>query len=1299
MNRTRSCFPLRICHADAADSADESDVSGGCRNRGGGCHWLVCHCAVMPIRSPVRASALVTLFAVLFGSTAAHSQQVATPTLSLSSGTYDAGQQVIISDATDGATIYYTTDGTAPTTSSQHSLSPLTLALSETATHETIRAMASASGYTNSSNAGAVYSISTGIVLPPAGTIDTIAGPGNFSLSSNTGLCTTGGLAVNATIGYPQGVALDSNRDVYIADPYCSVVYKVTASTGVISILAGTLNYNEGGWPTGDGGPATSANLNWPSGVAVDSSGNVYIADAGDDVIREVSAATGIINIEAGNYLGGYSGDGGAAASATLNTPQGVAVDPSGNVYIADSGNARVRVVCSASAFACAGKTLGDIYTVAEPGAMSAIAVDNLGNIYTSGNDVINEISPAGLISTVAGVLNSAGFGGDGGPATSALMDYPEGVAVDTNGNVYISDYGNCRVREVTFPNGGGNPGIINTIAGGDDTGYDGCQYNGDYIPATSAGIFYPFGIAVDASGNVYVADWQNFRVRAIGSAMTTPTINWPTPASIAYGTALSVTQLNASASVSGTQLSGQFVYSPPAGTVLYGGTQMLSVTFTPDNTAQYTTVQASVPIYVNPGSGPSDIGTITLTVNGSSGPTVYTTSYQAGSTASSIAAGLASGLSCQSGQICPSPISVVPVDNNLYLQATSSGADTNYSYSLAATSHTFPSASFVSAPISGNMEGGSGASSSSGVVYCYGPPGSTLTTTEGTTTCSLLSNPIYDAVGNVLGDFDSVMGTWDFTYDSLNRLVTANASRNPYPYSNYCWAYDGFGNRLIEAESNQPFAVGSPAPDGACQPAEGQDVMFNSSWALFNGTVNGTANNQMNATSQNVNQGSGYDAAGNVTYDGLNQYLYDGEGRICAVAESVNGTTWLTGYIYNAEGERVSKGSITSWSCDPTQNGFQATNDYVIGPGGEQWTEWGINSGTPTWQHTNVWADGQLMATNDPDGWHFYLNDPLSTRRVQTDQGGVVEQECASLPFGDGLNCINPNPGGSNYAGSLTAPTEHHFTGKEHDSESNNDYFGARYYASSMGRWLSPDPINLTNARLMNPANTLNKYVYGANNPLKYVDQDGKDITIFYIPPSNPFNPFDTGHVLVGAVNQDTGASAVMNFYPNVTAPSPSSWFNIPVPGKFESVDDALVASSLTIRTTPDEANTVIAAIKKLESGQAPNYQDISNNCTTEVEDVLKDIGLIDPGDWDPNQYWFHMYSNYSAAAMQNPFAAFGPIPHAEGQEYGNPRNMGMSYGNLFWLLQFYSGLPEPKATVTTTETVTLPDGTTQSY
>jgi hypothetical protein len=216
------------------------------------------------------------------------------------------------------------------------------------------------------------------------------------------------------------------------------------------------------------------------------------------------------------------------------------------------------------------------------------------------------------------------------------------------------------------------------------------------------------------------------------------------------------------------------------------------------------------------------------------------------------------------------------------------------------------------------------------------------------------------------------------------------------------------------------------------------------SSWAQYNGTVNGVNNNQMSATNQNLNQANGYDQAGDVTFDGVNTYLYDGEGRICALASTpVNGMTAMTGYIYDAEGTRVAKGTITSMSCDLNVNGFQATTDYILDLSGEQASEMGMatntNGNTMAWQHTNVWADGKLLGTYDKDGLHFYLDDPLGTRRAQTDYAGVLEQTCSSLPFGDGLNC----------SGSLTTPTEHHFTGKERDSESGNDYFGARYFAS----------------------------------------------------------------------------------------------------------------------------------------------------------------------------------------------------------------------------------------------------------
>jgi RHS repeat-associated protein len=185
-------------------------------------------------------------------------------------------------------------------------------------------------------------------------------------------------------------------------------------------------------------------------------------------------------------------------------------------------------------------------------------------------------------------------------------------------------------------------------------------------------------------------------------------------------------------------------------------------------------------------------------------------------------------------------------------------------------------------------------------------------------------------------------------------------------------------------------------------------------------------------------------------------RYLYDAEGRICAMASTpVASMTAYTGYLYDADGTRVAKGTITTWSCDPSTNGFTTTNDFVLGLGGEQVTEMGIDTTagssatTLAWQHTNVWAGGKLLGTYDKTGLHFYLDDPLGTRRAQTNYAGVLEQTCSSLPYGDALSCTG---------GDLAAPTEHHFTGKERDAESGNDYFGARYYASSMGRWMSPD-------------------------------------------------------------------------------------------------------------------------------------------------------------------------------------------------------------------------------------------------
>jgi RHS repeat-associated protein len=190
-----------------------------------------------------------------------------------------------------------------------------------------------------------------------------------------------------------------------------------------------------------------------------------------------------------------------------------------------------------------------------------------------------------------------------------------------------------------------------------------------------------------------------------------------------------------------------------------------------------------------------------------------------------------------------------------------------------------------------------------------------------------------------------------------------------------------------------------------------------------------------------------------------------------------------MTGYTYDAAGNRVAKGTNNTLSCDTTASGYALASQYLLGPSGEQMTE--LNS-AGAWVHTNVMANGSLIATfeNDNMGAHFYLTDWLGTRRVQTNYLGAVENTWASLPYGDALAPSNN-----------LDPTEQHFTGKERDAESGLDYFGARYYASTMGRFISPDwsakaePVPY--AKLDNPQ-SLNLYAYMMNNPLAGVDPDG---------------------------------------------------------------------------------------------------------------------------------------------------------------------------------------------------------------
>jgi PKD repeat protein len=322
-----------------------------------------------------------------------------------------------------------------------------------------------------------------------------------------------GGQATSAQLNAPIGVAVDQNGNVYVADAANNRVRRITPA-GTITTIAGT---GTAGY-SGDGGQATSAQLNTPYGVAVDQSGNVYIADVLNYRVRRVTSA-GTITTVAGTGIAGSIGDGGQATSAQLNLPEGVAVDANGNLYITEFAGHRVRRVTSAGVITTfagtgtAGSTGdGGQATSAQLRSPIGVAVDAGGNVYIAdtGNHRIRRVTSAGVITTFAGT-GTGGFSGDGGQATSAQINGPYGVAVDVGGNVYIGDTANNRVRRVTAA------GVITTIAGTGTAGN-----TGDGGPASSAQVNAPTGVAVGRDGSLYLSATNAQRVRKITNAPPT---------------------------------------------------------------------------------------------------------------------------------------------------------------------------------------------------------------------------------------------------------------------------------------------------------------------------------------------------------------------------------------------------------------------------------------------------------------------------------------------------------------------------------------------------------------------------------------------------------------------------------------------------------------------------------------------------------------------------------------------------------------------------------------------------------
>jgi hypothetical protein len=314
--------------------------------------------------------------------------------------------------------------------------------------------------------------------------------------------------ATSAQLNYPTGVSIDTSGNIYIAEQTGNRVRKISTS-GIITTIAGT---GTAGY-SGDNGEATAAELNAPTRLTIDDTGNIYIADQSNNRVRKINTF-GIITTIAGIGTSGYGGDNGQATLAILKQPSGLAFDNMSNLYICDVANYRIRkistngIITSIAGNGIMGNTgNGGYATAAEFNEAGDITSDVLGNLYIADEiSNIREVNTSGIINNIAGT-GIFGYSGDNGIATAAELNAPTSIVIDISGNLFISDMFNNRVRKIN------NGSIITTVVG---TGTSG--YNGEGISATSAELDNPVQITLDKFGNLYIADANNNRIRKVSN-------------------------------------------------------------------------------------------------------------------------------------------------------------------------------------------------------------------------------------------------------------------------------------------------------------------------------------------------------------------------------------------------------------------------------------------------------------------------------------------------------------------------------------------------------------------------------------------------------------------------------------------------------------------------------------------------------------------------------------------------------------------------------------------------------------